>query len=161
MQIRLMQIVIAMLLGSVKSVSRTIENEPNETHAVIINVELTNQSTSPLYIGLCCWKDRPLMLHNPAVEQLLPDGKWSYVGGASQDLPAPIWKRLEPGANFEGKFGIIDPYRKLSVPGGFDMEPGYSLPIRGKHPRSHHLLTCKTQLRKAQKYVRPCILRCF
>jgi len=146
---RLMQIMIALLLGSipllakaqssteleisVKSVSRTIENEPNETNVVIIKVELTNRSTSPFYIGVCCWKDRPLMLHNPAVEQLLPDGKWSYVGGAYQDLPAPIWKRLEPGANFQGEIRIIDPYRKLSFPGGFDMEPGYSLPIRGKH----------------------------
>ena len=146
---RLMQIMIALLLGSiplfakaqssteveisVKSVSRIIEDEPKETHVVIIEFELTNRSTSPLYIGVCCWKDRPLQLHNPAVEQLLPDGKWSYVGGAYQDLPAPFWKRLEPGTNFQGETRIIDPYRKLSIPGGFDMQPRYSLPIRGKH----------------------------
>jgi hypothetical protein len=85
------------------------------------------------YIGVCCWKDRPLQLHNPAVEQLLPDGKWFYVGGAYQDLPAPFWKKLEPGTKFQGEIRIIDPYRKLSVPGGFDMQPGYSLPISGKH----------------------------
>ena len=140
---------IAMLLGSVplfaraqssaelevsvKPVSRTIEDEPKETHVVIIELELINRGTSPLYIGVCCWKDRPLQLHNPGVEQLLNDGKWSYVGGAYQDLPAPIWKRLEPGGKFQGEIRIIDPYRKLSVPGGFDMQPRYSLPIRGKH----------------------------
>src|ERR1700687_3398042 len=116
---RLMQIMIALLLGSipllskaqssteleisVKSVSRTIEHELEETHVVTIEIELTNRSTSPLYIGMCCSKDSPLRLHNPAVEQLLPDGKWSYVGGAYQDLPAPLWKRLEPGTNFQGE----------------------------------------------------------
>ena len=146
---RLIQIMIALLFGSIplfakaqtsteleisaKSVSRTIEDRPKETHVVIIEIELTNRSTTPLYIGMCCWKDRPLQLHNPAVEQLLPDGTCSYVGGAYQDLPAPFWTRLEPGTKFRGEIRIIDPYRKLSVPGGFDTQPGYSLSIRGKH----------------------------
>jgi len=149
MQMRLMQIIVVLLLGSiplfakaqssteleisVKSVSRLIEQEPKELHVVVIEVELTNRREGPLFIGVCCWKDRPLQLHNPAVEQLLPDGKWTYAGGSYADLPPPFWKRLEPGARFQGHIRILDPYRKLSIPGGLDMQPGYFLPIRGKH----------------------------
>jgi hypothetical protein len=117
----------------VKSVSRTIEQEPKELHVVIIEFELTNRSESSLFIGVCCWKDRPLHLHNPAVEQLLPNGEWSYVGGSFTELPAPFWKRLEPGSHFQGDIRIADPYRKLSIPGEFDMQPGYFLPILGNH----------------------------
>jgi len=124
---------------SVKSVSRLIEQEPKglpepkELHVVVIEFELINRSESPLFIGVCCWKDRPLQLHNPAVEQLLPEGKWTYAGGTFTELPAPFWKRLEPGSSFQGDIRIVDPYRELSIPGERDMRPGYFLPIRGKH----------------------------
>jgi hypothetical protein len=118
---------------SVKSVSRLIEQPPKELHVVVIEFELTNRSEGPLFIGVCCWKDLPLQLHNPAVDQLLPDGKWTYVGGNFTELPAPFWKRLEPGSHFQGDIRIADPYRELSIPGDRDMRPGYFLPIRGKH----------------------------
>jgi hypothetical protein len=146
---RLMNITTILLLGliplsakaqgstkleiTVKSVSRTIEQEPKQLHIVIIEFELTNRLEKPLFIGVCCWKDRPLQLHNPAVEQLLPEGEWTYVGGNFTELPAPFWKRLDPGSHFQGDIRIADPYRKLSIPGEFDLQPGYFLPIRGKH----------------------------
>jgi hypothetical protein len=150
MQMRLVHIsVILLLLGSiplsakaqgsteleitVKSVSRIIEREPKELHVVIMEFELTNRTEKPLFIGVCCWKDRPLQLHNPAVEQLLPEGGWTYVGGNFTELPAPFWKRLDPGSHFQGDIRIADPYRKLSIPGEFDLQPGYFRPIRGKH----------------------------
>jgi hypothetical protein len=146
---RLMNITTILLLGliplsakaqgstkleiTVKSVSRTIEQEPKQLHIVIIEFELTNRLEKPLFIGVCCWKDRPLQLHNPAVEQLLPEGEWTYVGGNFTELPVPFWKRLDPGSHFQGDIRIADPYRKLSIPGEFDLQPGYFLPIRGKH----------------------------
>jgi len=115
----------------VKSVSRIIEQEPKQLHVVIIEFELANRAERPLFIGVCCWKDRPLQLHNPAVEKLLPEGEWTYVGGNFNELPAPFWKRLEPGS--QGDIRIADPYRKLSIPGEYDLQPGYFVPIRGKH----------------------------
>lgn len=40
---------------------------------------------------------------------------------------------MESGPHFETSVSIKDPYRKLSIPGDFDLQPDYSLPIREKH----------------------------
>ena len=63
----------------------------------------------------------------------MPDGKWAYVGGVFTELPAPKWEKLEPGSRIPQDITIADPYRMLSIPGEFDLRPGYSVPINGIH----------------------------
>lgn len=118
---------------SVTSVTRENEMARSGTKTITISFELINRGQHPLYVAMCCTDYSPLIAHNPAVEQLMPDGKWEYVGGAYSDLPAPIWKKLEPSSQIAQDITITDPYRMLSVPGGFDLRPGYSQPINGLH----------------------------
>ncbi len=98
--------------------------------AVKIFIKVTNNKKQPIFFEMYHFTV-PMTVHTANTEQLRPDGKWVYVGGAGSETPAPHLQKVSPGGHLKGVVRLFDPYPNRSVPGQTRL--GDEIPIRGKH----------------------------